>query len=250
MFSTADHCLVAALSHDRAGREPEAIPLYRQALELGLNRPDTRTALVCLASSLRNTGEHAEALAVIERARATYPDDNVVDAFTALIYLDNGQPARAVQTLGLALCGPGRTGGIDTGFRATLADKYRTLDTAPGLGAVARAGDSIAAISAMISGSYPPGLDAEAHMWRRHQKVANEAGEVLDAIEGAIGENPRKGVVATWDDVDKELLDTATAALGAREHNHGNDGSSIPALLEHIEYMRSRLVAALAGGTS
>lgn len=82
---------------------------------------------------------------------------------------------------------------------------------------------------------------------RPAQKVANEAGEVLDAIEGAIGENPRKGVVATWDDVDKELRDTATAALGAREYNHGNDGSSIPALLEHIEYMRSRLVAALAG---
>lgn len=108
---------------------------------------------------------------------------------------------------------------------------------------IAQAADSIAAISAMIDSSYPPGLDPEAHMWRRHQKVANEAGEVLEAIQGAIGENPRKGVVGSWDDVDKELLDTATAALGAWEHNHGNDGSSIVALLAHIEQMFFRLEA-------
>lgn len=116
--------------------------------------------------------------------------------------------------------------------------------------AVIRAGHSVAAISAMISGSYPAALDAEAHMWRRHQKVSNEAGEVLDAVEGAIGENPRKGVTKSWVDVDKELLDTANAALGVYEFNHGNDGSSVAALFEHIEFVRDRLAAAIRSAVS
>jgi DNA repair exonuclease SbcCD ATPase subunit len=124
-----------------------------------------------------------------------------------------------------------------------LTAKLAALQTA--IEAAEAAGRNVAAISAMISGSYPATLDAEAHMWRRHQKVPNEAAEVLDAIEGAIGENPRKGITKTWTDVDKELLDTANAALGAYEYNHGNDGSSVGALFAHIEFVRDRLAAAV-----
>lgn len=55
-------------------------------------------------------------------------------------------------------------------------------------------------------------------------KLTEESGEVWDAIIGSIGQNPRKGVYKTWDDVDKELLDVIVTAWGALEHRHGNRG--------------------------
>lgn len=70
------------------------------------------------------------------------------------------------------------------------------------------------------------GCDPETVLWRRVTKVASEAGEVIDALAGAVGENPRKGVTGTMDDVIEELLDTAVAALGAVEHVTGHTGSA------------------------
>lgn len=55
-------------------------------------------------------------------------------------------------------------------------------------------------------------------------KVTEESGEAWDALIGVTGQNPRKGIYKTWDDVDKELLDTIVAAWGALEHRHGNRG--------------------------
>jgi hypothetical protein len=55
-------------------------------------------------------------------------------------------------------------------------------------------------------------------------KLTEESGEVWDALIGVIGQNPRKGVYATWEDVDKELLDVIVTAWGALEHRHGNKG--------------------------
>ncbi len=51
----------------------------------------------------------------------------------------------------------------------------------------------------------------------RVMKIAGEAGEVVDAYEGWIGHNPRKGVYATQQDVYEELCDiilTAAVTLG------------------------------------
>lgn len=83
-------------------------------------------------------------------------------------------------------------------------------------------------------------------MFRVH-KIAEEYGEVQEAIYGALGENPRKGVTNGWDKVEKELLDVAGAALGALEHLRGNDGSSIPSLFAALEGVYDR--AGLGEGT-
>ncbi|MEV5153966.1 MazG-like family protein [Streptomyces werraensis] len=46
-------------------------------------------------------------------------------------------------------------------------------------------------------------------------KLSEEVGEVAQAVVGATGRNPRKGVTHTWDDVSAELCDVAVTALVA-----------------------------------
>ncbi|WP_405767263.1 MazG-like family protein [Streptomyces sp. NBC_01538] len=64
-------------------------------------------------------------------------------------------------------------------------------------------------------------LDAhQAHPGReglliRVLKLAEEVGEVAQAVIGATGQNPRKGTTHTWDDVQSELCDVALTAMVA-----------------------------------
>lgn len=46
-------------------------------------------------------------------------------------------------------------------------------------------------------------------------KLNEEVGEVAEAVIGATGQNPRKGVTHTWDDVQSELCDVVVTALVA-----------------------------------
>ncbi|MFF6912517.1 MazG-like family protein [Streptomyces sp. NPDC012466] len=46
-------------------------------------------------------------------------------------------------------------------------------------------------------------------------KLSEEVGEVSEAVIGATGQNPRKGVTHTWEDVQAELCDVAITALMA-----------------------------------
>jgi hypothetical protein len=88
------------------------------------------------------------------------------------------------------------------------------------------------------------GLDQETLLWRRVSKASIEANEALDALAGALGENPRKGVTNTMELVDYELLDTATAALGALAARWGNSNAEghdpLLALVKHIEKVYDR----------
>ena len=49
----------------------------------------------------------------------------------------------------------------------------------------------------------------------RIMKLTEEAGEVTQAVIGAMGQNPRKGVTHTWDDVQAELCDVMFTAMVA-----------------------------------
>ena len=90
------------------------------------------------------------------------------------------------------------------------------------------------ALSEWIDGSPGyVGCSPETVLWRRVSKASMEANEALDALSGMVGENPRKGVYATEADVIRELLDTATAALGAIEHMTGR-GDALEMLDQHI----------------
>lgn len=46
-------------------------------------------------------------------------------------------------------------------------------------------------------------------------KIAEEMGEVTAAIIGVTGQNPRKGITHTWEDVQEELCDVILAAMVA-----------------------------------
>ncbi|WP_370424091.1 MazG-like family protein (plasmid) [Streptomyces sp. QH1-20] len=85
--------------------------------------------------------------------------------------------------------------------------------------------------------------DPEALLWGRVAKVAEESGEVITALVGATGQNPRKGKSATMGDVERELLDVAMTALCAVEHLHAADDTpaDVMALLAaHVESVARR----------
>ena len=86
-------------THDSAGHEAEAVPLYEEALRLGLREPLRHRAQLQLASSLRNLGRHDEALAVVEDVAARYPESVGVAAFRALVTHDAGEPTLALRDL-------------------------------------------------------------------------------------------------------------------------------------------------------
>jgi hypothetical protein len=76
--------------------------------------------------------------------------------------------------------------------------------------------------------------------WGRLAKLAEETGEVVAAYIGMTGQNPRKGVTHTEQDVYDELLDVAVTALGAAEHPAGHQGAVLDGLLMKIHLVAQR----------
>lgn len=86
------------------------------------------------------------------------------------------------------------------------------------------------------------GRDPEAVTLHRVIKLAEEAGEVVTALIGALGANPRKGVTNGMEKVLDELLDVAITALGAYEHLDGHSGHALYRLERKIEAVVKRAV--------
>lgn len=57
-----------------------------------------------------------------------------------------------------------------------------------------------------------------AQHWGRVAKIAEECGEVVDALIRSTGQNPRKGVSAMQEDVLRELADVVMTGLLAMQH--------------------------------
>ncbi len=93
-------------ARDSAGRPDEAVPLYRRALELGLDDDRRAQATIQLASSLRNLGDVDGALALISAEHRAHPQSAYRDAIAAMHALalaSAGQPERALGVAILAL---------------------------------------------------------------------------------------------------------------------------------------------------
>jgi NTP pyrophosphatase (non-canonical NTP hydrolase) len=58
-------------------------------------------------------------------------------------------------------------------------------------------------------------LPPETERLLRLMKLSEEVGEVAQAVIGVTGQNPRKGVTHTWDDVQAELCDVILTAMVA-----------------------------------
>jgi hypothetical protein len=96
-----------ASSLDSTGHPDRAVPLYRKALDGGLQGERRRRATIQLASSLRNLGHPEESVALLtaERERGSDHLDDAVAAFLALALTDVGRE-RAAVALALAALAP------------------------------------------------------------------------------------------------------------------------------------------------
>ena len=93
-----------ASAYDYIGREAEAEPFYRRALDAGLAGERRSRALIQLASTLRNLGRAAEGADLI-RAEPDFPTElaDARAAFLALMLVDSGRPDEALGRALLAL---------------------------------------------------------------------------------------------------------------------------------------------------
>jgi tetratricopeptide (TPR) repeat protein len=124
--SSAQAALTQALSLDAAGREKQAIPLYRRTLSAGLAGDDLHTALVGLGSSLRTIGKTQAAITTLRKARRLFPRDIVVMMFLALAHYDADQRDLAIRQLANALLNESKQPRLKR-YRRVLASKYHAL---------------------------------------------------------------------------------------------------------------------------
>jgi len=76
-----------ASARDYAGREQEAEPLYRRALELGLDEQVRPRAVIQLASTLRNLGRAEESVRMLEQNLHDHPSDEWTGPSAAFLAL-------------------------------------------------------------------------------------------------------------------------------------------------------------------
>ena len=116
-----------ASAFDSTGHSDLAVPLYRQALELGLEGGRRRRAVIQMASSLRNIGRAPESVALLTAERDAGSDDldDAVSAFLALALVDTGREREAVS---LALAALSRH---LTRYQRSLANYARKISDRP-----------------------------------------------------------------------------------------------------------------------
>jgi hypothetical protein len=75
-------------------------------------------------------------------------------------------------------------------------------------------------IDAHLDSSANPEYQAQplAQDWARGTKACEEAGEIWKALSAMTGENPRKGVCGTEDELFEEMGDTISAAFCGIQH--------------------------------
>ncbi|HLF42683.1 MAG TPA: tetratricopeptide repeat protein [Acidimicrobiia bacterium] len=95
-------------AYDSAGHADEAIAPYRAALAAGLNESEDLRARIQLASTLRNVGEHEEAVQILTQVCTENPQHRAARAFLALALTSAGHGERGVsELLDLMLTNPG-----------------------------------------------------------------------------------------------------------------------------------------------
>lgn len=87
-----------ASAHDYAGQEPLAEPLYRAALDAGLDDARRPRAVIQLASTLRNLGRTQDSIDLLLADRDAEDDlGDARTAFLALALMDAGRATDAVR---------------------------------------------------------------------------------------------------------------------------------------------------------
>ena len=94
-----------ACAQDSTGHSDVAVPLYREALDIGLVGIRRRRAVIQMSSSLRNIGRAQESVDLLTRERDAGSDelDDAVSATLALALADVGREREAVSVAVAAL---------------------------------------------------------------------------------------------------------------------------------------------------
>jgi tetratricopeptide (TPR) repeat protein len=87
-----------ACALDSTGHSDRAVPLYREALDIGLEGIRRRRAVIQMASSLRNLGQSDTSVRLLgaEQRRSSDELDDAVSAFLALALADIGREREAL----------------------------------------------------------------------------------------------------------------------------------------------------------
>ena len=91
-----------ACAFDSTGHASQAVPLYREAMQIGLEGVRRRRAVIQLASSLRNLGQLSEGLELL-RAEREQPSDELDDAVSAFLALALASSGREREGISVAL---------------------------------------------------------------------------------------------------------------------------------------------------
>ena len=87
--------------------------------------------------------------------------------------------------------------------------------------------------------------DSLGQHWARVAKASEEVGEAIEALIALTGQNPRKGVCGTLDDLLGELADVAMTAMFAIQHFTKDEQQTGAVIMAALEKAASR--AAQAG---
>jgi tetratricopeptide (TPR) repeat protein len=88
-----------ACTYDPQGLEEDAIPYYERAIEAGLEGEHLRGALLGLGSSYRCVERFEDAVRVLQKGAATFPDAKEFDVFLAMARYNVGQHREAMRLL-------------------------------------------------------------------------------------------------------------------------------------------------------
>ncbi len=88
-----------AWTHDKLGRESEAVQYYERAIEQGLEGEELRGAYVGLGSTYRCLGRYRDSLELLSRASEQFPDDRSLKVFSALAHYNLGRSEKAMEIL-------------------------------------------------------------------------------------------------------------------------------------------------------
>lgn len=73
-----------ALSMDMAGRETDAVPYYKKAISLGLDKEFLQHAYIGLGSTYRTLGKYKEAKETLQEGMGLFPNNNALRIFYAM----------------------------------------------------------------------------------------------------------------------------------------------------------------------
>ena len=153
-----------ASAQDSTGHSDRAVPLYRHALQGGLEGHRRRRAVIQMASSLRNLGQAGESVSLLAAERAAGSDelDDAVAAFLALALVDTGREREAVALSLTARPATARiqpvAGKLRAGDRRAPAGLTTSIGSTAMPSAVARAGARSSTCSRSIAAPRSPSI--------------------------------------------------------------------------------------------